>query len=109
MADLLDYRVLLALTPLSYISQYYHIIKQRSSAGYSIPATIMTALVAQTQVANMYFLFKMAPFDHNVPIATPISRQNWLTLAQLVAQWLFSLIQYVPTHTSANERDANRC
>lgn len=58
----------------------------------------MTALVAQTQIANMYFLIKMAPFDHDVPIATPISRQNWLTLAQLVVQWLFSLIQCVVIH-----------
>jgi len=66
----------------------------RSSAGISIPASFLIALVAQAQVATMYYLFNSAPdMEYGVPIATPPSTRDWLNLTQIIVQWLCSLLQ----------------
>lgn len=85
--------MLIAMTIFSYIPQYYRLLILGSSTGLSIASVLITTLVPQVQMATMWFLFKSAPLmRYNIPIATPTSTRNWLNLAQIVTQWVCSLI-----------------
>ncbi|EED12094.1 conserved hypothetical protein [Talaromyces stipitatus ATCC 10500] len=97
---------LIVVTIISYIPQYQCLLTVGSSAGISIASILTMTLVAQVQMATMYYLFKSAPLmEYGVPISTPPSTRDWLNLSQILIQWicslfLFALIIYLPTSTT---------
>ncbi|KAF2236378.1 hypothetical protein EV356DRAFT_565530 [Viridothelium virens] len=85
--------LLIVVTFVSYIPQYYRLLTFGSSTGLSVAGLLTTTLVAQVQVATMYYLFKSAPLmEYGVPIATPPSTRDWLNLSQILTQWICSLL-----------------
>jgi uncharacterized protein with PQ loop repeat len=79
-------------TVVSYIPQYTRIYALRSSVGVSLTSTLFLALAAQTQLVQMYYLFAIHPDTrHGCVVPKPIKPQEWLNLAQIVAQWICSI------------------
>lgn len=67
----------------------------QSSSGISIWAALVSVVVTQAQVANIWYLFRAADDTrYGVPVATPPSLRDWLNLTQLLVQWLCSLFLY---------------
>ncbi|KAF4633686.1 hypothetical protein G7Y89_g4418 [Cudoniella acicularis] len=97
--------LLIVMTFVSYLPQYHRMLTLDSSAGLSVASVLSTALVAQVQIATMYYLFRSAPLmRYGIPIATPPSTRDWLNLAQILTQWvcslfLFALVIFLPTST----------
>lgn len=88
--------LLIVVTIISYIPQYQRLLTVGSSAGLSIASILTMTLVAQVQVATMYYLFTSAPhMRYGVPISTPPSTRDWLNLSQILIQWICSLFLYV--------------
>lgn len=108
--DLTDYEItkltsifslLVAVTVVSHVPQYIRIYAFQSSAGISPTSTLLLALAAQTQVVQMYYLFAIHPDTRygNV-IPKPIKPRQWLDLAQIVVQWICSVILCVSWFTA---------
>lgn len=85
--------LLIAVTVVSHVPQYIRIYAFQSSAGISPTSTLLLALAAQTQVVQMYYLFAIHPdtrYGNVVP--KPMKPRQWLDLAQIVVQWICSVI-----------------
>lgn len=95
--SLTDIRLLVIITPLTYLPQYWRLFTQHSTHGTSIWATFFIALVYQAEIANMYYLFQSAPEQSlpesrfGVPINTPPNLRDWINLAQILMQWTCAL------------------
>lgn len=88
--------LLIVATIISYIPQYQLLLTVGSSAGLSVARVFIMTMVAQVQMATMYYLFRSAPdMIDGIPINTPPSPRDWLNLAQIFSQWICSLILYV--------------
>lgn len=89
--------LLLVLTPLSYLPQYKTLLSTRNANGISVTAALMLALCAQSQIPTMYYLFACPVYKRDGSIIpTPPRLVDYLNLAQLLMQWLCSLLLYVP-------------
>ena len=87
------FSLLVGATVASYIPQYTRIYSLRSSAGISLTSTLFLALAAQTQLVQMYYLFTIHPDTrHGGVVPKPIKLQDWLNLAQIIAQWTCAVI-----------------
>jgi len=77
-----------------------------SSVGLSISSILMATLVAQAQTMTMYILLKAPPEKRSdTPIATPPSTRDWLNIAQILTQWicsliLFAMVIFLPSSTT---------
>ena len=87
------FSLLVGATVASYIPQYTRIYSLCSSAGVSLVSTLFLALAVQTQLVQMYYLFTIHPDTrHGGVVSRPIKLQDWLNLAQIIAQWTCAVI-----------------
>ncbi|GAB7335877.1 hypothetical protein MBLNU13_g08134t1 [Cladosporium sp. NU13] len=90
------FSLLVGATVASYTPQYTRIYSLRSSAGISLTSTLFLALAAQTQLVQMYYLFTIHPDTrHGGVVPKPIKLQDWLNLAQIIAQWTCAVILFL--------------
>jgi hypothetical protein len=83
-------------TPLAFLPQYIRMITLRSSNGISLAASLLLALPAQTQLVAMYYAFVCHPETrYGGIIGKPPGTQDWLVGAQVLVQWICSLVLYV--------------
>ena len=80
------------MTLIAYLPQFRRLLNMHSTAGLSITSILANTLVAQVQVATMYYLFKSRPLiEYGVPVADPPTVRHCLNLTQI--SLLYVLIQ----------------
>lgn len=92
-------RILLILTPLSYLPINRNIAAMLvipPTNGISISTALLLALCAQSQMVNMYYLWMSHPFKKwGMVVPKPPRRIDYINLAQITTQWICAVGLYV--------------